>query len=214
MVSCRTHCEWNIPAESVTPWTGRTGCAHQSARPMRRRWMQHQQNPPPAERQFRPMGDRFRMRTNSVMLAALLALAVFGAGIIVGGRLAARRAATSPSPTNSASAGAQAGGLPAMKARPRVGSSGAAAASGEASVAEIEAALQKLARLNGAQANRKGSDQRLVWPAQTPVVLDGWPCFRQADPMPHTMRVDSLPGSAERVPCSKTAAKKLAVLAL
>ena len=84
------------------------------------------------------------MRTNRVIVVALLALAIFGAGVIVGERLGSRRAAANPFPTKSASGGLHVTHLPGMNARPRVDNSGTAAASGEpGSVAEVEAALQK-----------------------------------------------------------------------
>ena len=81
------------------------------------------------------------MRTNRVIVVALLALAIFGAGVIVGERLGSRRAAANPFPTKSAPDGVHGTHLPGMNVRPRAGNSGTPAASGESgSVAEIEAA--------------------------------------------------------------------------
>src|ERR1035438_3572352 len=86
------------------------------------------------------------MRANSVLLVALLTLASFGAGLFIGGRFASTKssrtatAATTPAAT-------QADRLPAIKARPKTTASGLSAdVSGPASLAEIEAAIQKAIR--------------------------------------------------------------------
>src|ERR1039457_4525400 len=93
------------------------------------------------------------MRTNSLLLVALLTLAGFGAGMIIGGRLGSSRPATIPAA--STGAGAPGGRLPRLNPRPRIGGSGTAEASREsASVAEIEAGLHKAMRMGGGRSSK------------------------------------------------------------
>src|ERR1019366_8475358 len=83
------------------------------------------------------------MRANSFILIALLTLAGFGAGMLVGGRLGSFKAATvaaaPPSPADH---------LPAINPHRKCGASGRTGAAPEpASIAEIEAAIQKAVRM-------------------------------------------------------------------
>src|SRR6202142_372064 len=83
------------------------------------------------------------MRANSVILIALLALAGFGAGMLVGGRLGSSKASKAAAAPSS-----PADHLPAIKPHRRIGVPGPAGAAPEpASLAEIEAALQKAVRM-------------------------------------------------------------------
>src|ERR1035441_9556639 len=86
------------------------------------------------------------MRANSVLLVALLTLASFGAGLLIGGRLASTKSSRTAAAATSLAAN-QADRLPAIKARPKTTASGTNAfASEPASLAEIEAAIQKAIR--------------------------------------------------------------------
>src|ERR1035438_7990985 len=88
------------------------------------------------------------MKTNTVILLALFTLAGFGAGMIVGGRLGSPKSSDLNSvPTAGAP---DADRLPAIKPRPRIGAATTSAGASEpASLAEIEAAIQKAIRRSG-----------------------------------------------------------------
>ena len=113
------------------------------------------------------------MRANSLILFALLALGGFGAGIIMGGRLASPRAPAAPSPSAPTGADTQGNGWPAIKGRPKAGGSGTATSSREgASVAEIEAALLKAIRMGTCRAYKTLNDLvQKVSPSDIPELL-------------------------------------------
>ena len=113
------------------------------------------------------------MRANSLILVALLTLAGFGAGMIIGGRLASPKPAAVRSSSVSAGSDAQGNRLPAIKRRPKSGGSGMAAGPFEpSSVAEIEAALQKAIRMGSGRAYKTLNDLvQKVDPSDMPELL-------------------------------------------
>ena len=111
------------------------------------------------------------MKTNSVILLALFTLAGFGAGMIVGGRLASPKTSTTASVP--ATGTPDADRLPAIKARPRTGpASTGAGVSEPASLAEIEAAIQKAIRRTGNRGYRTLNElMQKVNPSDIPQLL-------------------------------------------
>ena len=108
------------------------------------------------------------MRANSLILVALLALAGFGAGLFIGGRLAATKASTAGSAATSPS-----DRLPAIQTRPKTAASDTIAGAPEqASLAEIEAALQKAIKMTSGR-GYKALDElvKKVNPSDLPQLL-------------------------------------------
>ena len=97
------------------------------------------------------------MKTNTVILLALFTLAGFGAGMIVGGRLGSPKTSTTASvPTANIP---DTDRLPAIKAHPRTSAASTSAGATEpASLAEIEAAIQKAIRRSGNRGYRALSE--------------------------------------------------------
>src|ERR1019366_1847572 len=99
------------------------------------------------------------MRANSLLLVALLTLTGFSAGMIIGGHLASTKAATVRSPSARLRVETQGSRVPAIKRHPKTGGSGTTASQREpASVAEIEAALQKAIRMGSGRGYKTLND--------------------------------------------------------
>jgi len=121
------------------------------------------------------------MKANSLILIALLTLAGFGAGMIIGGRLGSPRPPTAASPSTSPAVGTQADRLPAIKPRPKPTGPGKTETALEpASVVEIEAALQKAVRMSGSRSYKALNDLiQKINPADIP---NCWPSSRSSPP--------------------------------
>ena len=113
------------------------------------------------------------MRVNNAILVALLAVAGFGAGMMLGRRLALRPASTAAGAQTAPAAGTRTNAQPAIKARSQPGEPGRSHALREPmSLAEIEAAMQQTIRRGGGRANRILNDLvRSANPADIPQLL-------------------------------------------
>ena len=111
------------------------------------------------------------MRANSLLLIALLTVAGFGAGLIVGGRLISPR--TPGGFSGSASYTVQTNRLPPVKHRPKTVGTGTATGHGQpASIAEIEATIQKAIRMGSGRIYKTLNDLvQKANPADIPELL-------------------------------------------
>src|ERR1039458_2419358 len=111
------------------------------------------------------------MKTNSVILLALFTLAGFGARMIVGGRLGSPKTSTTASVPTAGTPDAER--LPAIRPRPRTGAATTSAGASEpASLAEIEAAIQKAIRRSGNRGYRTLNElMQKVSPSDIPQLL-------------------------------------------
>jgi len=113
------------------------------------------------------------MRANSLLLVALLTLAGFGSGMIIGGRLASSQGATLRSPKTTVSAETSGNALPTFKRRATPGGVGATPGLRDPdSLGEIEAALQKAVRTGRGRAFKTLNDLvQKVKPSDLPELL-------------------------------------------
>lgn len=112
------------------------------------------------------------MKANSIILAALLTLAGFGAGMFVGGQLASSKASTAAA-VPASSPGKARDRLPTIRVRSKASGADSAPGAGEpASLAEIEAAIQKAIRLSSNRSYKAINElMRKVNPADIPQLL-------------------------------------------